>query len=193
MKKIKILFIVVSMMIASSCGDKLAEINVDPNTSPSGSAPQVFTAAQAFYGIALDAYFNELDALLAQYWAGGPGVALLDEERYFFEPIDFNTAWSFSYLQALSDLSFVISDAENNQALAAAADILSVYIYQNLVDHYGDIPYTSSLRGDLSNGGITAPEYDGGKAVYDQLISRVSAAVATLADPLVMIIWELKI
>ena len=185
MKKIKILLIIVSVMIVSSCGDKLADLNVDPDTSPTGSAPEVFTAAQAFYGIAYDAYFNEIDAVLAQYWAGGPGVALLDIERYFFEPIDFNTAWSWSFLQALSDLSFVIDDAENNQALAAAADILSVFIYQNLVDHYGDIPYGTSLSGDPSKGGIAAPEYDGGKVVYDQLVTRVAAAVAILADPTV--------
>lgn len=170
-------------MIVSSCGDKLADLNIDPDTSPTGSGPEVFTAAQAFYGIAHDAYFNETDAVLAQYWAGGPGVALLDIERYFFEPIDFNTAWSWSFLQALSDLSFVIDDAENNQALAAAADILSVFIYQNLVDHYGDIPYGTALSGDPSKGGVISPEYDGGKVVYDQLVSRVAAAVAILADP----------
>ncbi len=170
-------------MIASSCGDKLADLNVDPNSSPTGSAPEVFTAAQAFYGIAQEAYYNEDDAVLAQYWAGGPGVALLDIERYFFEPIDFNSEWSYSYLQALSDLSFVIEDAENNQSLAAAADILSVFIYQNLVDHYGDIPYSASLSGDPSKGGIISPEYEGGKAVYDKLLARVAAAIATLADP----------
>jgi hypothetical protein len=183
MKKIKILIIIVSVMIVSSCGDKLAELNIDPDTSPTGSAPEVFTAAQAYYGIAHDAYFNETDAVLGQYWAGGPGVALLDIERYFFEPLDFNIAWSYSFLQALSDLSFVIDDAENNEALAAAADILSVFIYQSLVDHYGDIPYSTSLNGDPSKGGVISPEYDGGKAVYDLLVSRVAAAVAILADP----------
>jgi hypothetical protein len=171
------------MMIVSSCGDQLAELNVDPDVSPTGSAPQVFTAAQAFYGIALDGYFNENDAVLAQYWAGGPGVALLDIERYFFEPVDFNTEWSYSYLQALSDLSFVIDDAENNQALAAASEILSVLIYQNLVDHYGDIPYFNSLSGDPSKGGIISPEYDNGKAIYNDLVIRVAAAVETLSDP----------
>jgi hypothetical protein len=183
MKKIKIILFIVGVMVASSCGDNLADLNIDPDTSPEGSASEVFTAAQALYGIAHEAYFNETDAVLAQYWAGGPGVALLDIERYFFEPVDFNTAWSYSYLQALSDLSFVIDDAENNQALAAAADILSVFIYQNLVDHYGNIPYATSLSGDPSKGGIVAPEYDEGKTVYDELVSRVAAAVATLADP----------
>jgi len=181
MKIYRILLIVLACTLAVSCGDNLADLNVDPNQSTSGgTGAEVFTSATGYYGIALEAYFNQNDALFAQYLAGGPGVALLDHERYFFEPADFNTEWSFSYLQALSDLSYV--KANGNAGLAGVSEVMSVLIYQNLVDHYGNIPYFDALKGSPDDGEITAPGYDDAKAVYDDLVVRLDAAIALLSN-----------
>lgn len=172
------------MMLASvsffACDESLTEINKDPNGSTSANPTSVFTAATGYYGIALDGYFNEEDALFAQYWAGGPGVALIDDERYFLEAGDFNNEWAFSFSQALSDLSFVKSNG--NEALSAAADVLSVLIWQNLVDHYGDIPYFDALKGNPSDGGILTPKYDDAKAIYDDLVVRLDADIDALSS-----------
>ncbi|MBK8818593.1 MAG: SusD/RagB family nutrient-binding outer membrane lipoprotein [Saprospiraceae bacterium] len=124
---------------------------------------------------------NQNCALYAQYWAGGPGVAILDHERYFFEAADFNGTWSRSYRQSLSDLSFVIDNGNNSSK--AAAQILSVQIYQQLVDVFGDIPYSEALRGSLDKGSILTPKYDTGKSIYDDLIKKVDAALVLLQSP----------
>jgi hypothetical protein len=181
MKKIKILMIVLSCTVAVSCGDQLADLNLDPNQSTSGgNGPEVFVSAAAEYGVALEAYFNETNALMAQYWAGGPGVALFDHERYYFEAADFNNEWSFSYLQALSDLDYVKKNG--NAGLGGISEIFTALIYQNLVDHFGDIPYNDALKGDPADGGITTPTYTSGKEVYDDLLVRLDAAIATLSN-----------
>lgn len=178
MKINKLILTVLACAIMVSCGDDLADLNKNPNVSTAGgTGAEVFTSAIGYYGVALDAFFNQDDALFAQYWAGGPGVALLDHERYFVEPADFNNEWSLSYLQALSDLNYV--RAGENEALASAADILSVLIFQNLVDHYGDIPYFSALKGDA---GVLAPAYDDDAVIYGDLETRLDAAIAVLAD-----------
>ena len=79
MKITKIILIAIALFVTVSCGDQLAELNVDPNeSSTGGEGPEVFTSATGYYGLALDAFFNEDNALFAQYVAGGPGVALLD-------------------------------------------------------------------------------------------------------------------
>jgi hypothetical protein len=181
MKILKALLILGASTIAFSCGDNLAELNLDPNQSTSGgTGAEVFVAATAEYAVSLEAYFNEDDATLAQYWAGGPGVALIDHERYFYTSADFNNEWSFSTLQALSDLKYV---KDNGKAgLGAISEILSVHVWQNLVDHYGDIPYSEALKGAPEDGGILAPKYDGAKSIYDDLVVRVDAAVATLKN-----------
>lgn len=181
MKIFRIILTVFTCTFAVSCGDNLADLNMDPNQSGSGGeGPEVFVAATAEYAVALEAYFNEEDALWAQYWAGGPGVALFDHERYYFEPADFNVEWAFSYLQALSDLAYV--KQRGNAGLGAMSEIMSCIIYQNVVDHYGDVPYFEALKGAPEDGGITTPVYDDAKAIYDDLIVRLDAAIATLSN-----------
>jgi hypothetical protein len=181
MKIFKSLLIVAASTIAFSCGEDLAELNLDPNNSTTGgTGGEVFVAALAEYAVGLEAYFNEEDALLAQYWAGGPGVALIDHERYFYTPADFNTEWSFANLQALSDLKYVKDNG--NAGLGAVSEMISAHIYQNLVDHYGDIPYSEALKGAPEDGGILTPKYDDAKTIYADLITRLDAAIATLKN-----------
>ena len=169
---------VLGVFTFSSCDESMSDLNRDPDAASSANPAATFTAGQGYYAVAIEAYYNENDALFAQYVAGGPGVALIDEERYFLLNQDFNLEWSYSYNQSLSDLSFTIENG--NEALSAAADILSVHIWQNLVDHFGDIPYSEALQGEFSDGGIITPKYDAAKAVYDDLILRLTTSTETL-------------
>ena len=184
MKLFRIYIIAALALVVTSCGDDLANLNIDPNTSPTARPQEVLTSGIGYYGIALDGYFNEDNAILAQYWAGGPGVALLDIERYFLEPSDFSTEWSFAFLQSLSDLDFVIDNG--NDARSGVAEILSIYIIQSLVDHYGDIPYSEALRGAIDDGAILTPKYDDAQTIYNDLIVRLDAALAKMStnDPI---------
>jgi hypothetical protein len=160
-----------------SCDESLTDINKDPNGSTTANPSATFVSGSAYYGIAIDAYVNELDGLFAQYIAGGPGVALIDDERYFVQNTDYNTEWATMYNQALSDLKFTIDNG--NEAQAAMANILSCHIWQVLVDHYGSIPYSQALKGTE---GILLPEYDDPKEIYDDLITRTQEAAAVLAE-----------
>jgi len=181
MKLLKyIIPVFVGVFTFSSCDESLEDINRDPNSASSANPAATFTAAQGYYAIAVEAFYNEVDALFAQYVAGGPGVALIDEERYFLLNQDFNNEWAFSFNQGLSDLSFTIENG--NPALSATADILSVHIWQNLVDHFGDIPYSEALNGDFSKGGVITPAYDDAKTIYAALIARLDASVENLTE-----------
>jgi hypothetical protein len=183
MKFLKYIIPIFVGVAATSCDQTLTEINENPNASPSANPAYVLTGAQGYYAIALDAYFNQQDNLYAQYWAGGPGVALLDEERYFFEANLYNNEWAFSYNQALSDLKFVMENGNRDQA--AVADVLSIMIWQNLVDHYGDIPYSEALKGQPDEGLIITPAYDDEQAIYADLLTRVDASIAVLENSII--------
>src|SRR5688572_16148753 len=180
MKITKIILVTIALSVMVSCGDQLAELNVDPNeSSTGGDGPEVFTSATGYYGLALDAFFNEDNGLFAQYVAGGPGVALLDLERYFIEPTQHNNEWLYSYSDCLSDLKYVKDNG--NEALANVSEIMSVLIYQNLVDHFGDIPYTDALKGADAEANL-APSYDDAQTIYNDLIARLDAAIGVLSD-----------
>jgi hypothetical protein len=57
----------------------------------------------------------------------------------------------------------------------AIIELLTVYAYQNLVDIFGDIPYSEAL--DIDN---IAPKYDDAATIYQNLIARIDAALAKL-------------
>ena len=57
----------------------------------------------------------------------------------------------------------------------AIIDLLMVYSFQNLVDMFGDVPYTEALN--IKN---ISPKYDDAATIYSDLISRATADVAAL-------------
>jgi len=70
-----------------------------------------------------------------------------------------------------------ITQAQRDNQLAII-EIMSVYAWSNLVETFGDMPYTESL--DYAN--KPNPKYDDGLTIYKDLITRLNAAIAKL-DP----------
>lgn len=174
-----IIFTIFSAFLFQSCGEDLASINTDPNSSPTANPKEALTSGLGFIGADIEALFNETSALFGQYWAGGPGVALLDHERYFIEPGDFNAEWALAYNQALSDLDFVIRNG--NDARKGVAMLMTAYTYGTLVDLYGDIPYSEALKGDgLDGTAILTPKFDDDAVIYKDLIVKVDQAITLL-------------
>src|SRR5450759_2265881 len=60
----------------------------------------------------------------------------------------------------------------------AIIEIMSVFTWSNVVETYGNMPYTEALDFTKPN-----PKYDDGLTIYKDLISRLNAAIAIL-DPL---------
>jgi len=54
-------------------------------------------------------------------------------------------------------------------------------IYQYLVDHFGDVPYSQAVKGAIEDGSILAPAYDDDAAIYPQLVTSLDDAMADLA------------
>jgi len=52
--------------------------------------------------------------------------------------------------------------------------ILKVYQFQNLVDCWGDVPYTEAFK---TNEGILKPKFDKQQAIYEDLILKLDAAI----------------
>jgi hypothetical protein len=58
----------------------------------------------------------------------------------------------------------------------ATLEIEEVFIWENLVNTFGDIPYSESLKSDE----ILTPKYDDAKTIYLDLIKRIDAVTATI-------------
>jgi hypothetical protein len=61
----------------------------------------------------------------------------------------------------------------------ATTEIVAVYAWANLVDTYGDVPYTEALK-PSGAGEVIQPKYDDAKTIYADLIKRLDAAIATI-------------
>jgi len=58
------------------------------------------------------------------------------------------------------------------------ARIMKAFIFQNLVDAYGDVPYTEAGKAFLTQ--TYLPKYDSASDIYDDLLKEVSEATAAL-------------
>jgi hypothetical protein len=75
-------------------------------------------------------------------------------------------------IQESTDVGNIPEEQANKLAVI---ELLVCYTYQNLVDMFGDVPYTEAL--DIEN---LSPVYDDAATIYNDLITRVKAAIGQL-------------
>jgi hypothetical protein len=94
-----------------------------------------------------------------------------------------DTHWSEMYRDVLLDLKtakeIVAADGEltdsEKKARIAQAEVLMIYTFHQMVDTWGDIPYSEALTDE------TLPKYDDAATIYSDLISRLNAAMPDLS------------
>ncbi len=106
--------------------------------------------------------------------------------RYEFKPRSIPDGyWNNSYLvlQDFNEVKLLIQDLSGSESFnrmnanrMAIVDIMEVLVYHNLVDIFGNIPYTEALGGFENK----TPAYDDQVAVYSDLQVRLSSDIATL-------------
>lgn len=188
MKKILIAFIVL-MGISISCTKDFEDYNTDKKKPVEVPGNMLFANAQKALGDQIASTNVNLNVwkLFAQYWTE---TTYTDEANYdIINRTIADLAFRTYYRTILRDLKEAkeIIALENPGTDAAAAvaqknrmfiiDMVAAFAYQELVDTFGDIPYSEAL--DIDN--IT-PVYDDAAGIYDDMIAKVQAAVAGLDD-----------
>jgi Starch-binding associating with outer membrane len=172
----KYLFILSSLFIAScSSNENFENLNRDPNNPTQVSSEALFTSATKTLFDQTESTSVNLNIyrLLSQYWTE---TTYIDESNY-----DFNTRnipqnhWSRMYRDVLFDLQDAKSLASNDKQKAMIS-VIEVYAWQQMVDTFGDIPYTDALKGAAE----PTPAYTDDVAIYADLIVRINDAIAKL-------------
>jgi hypothetical protein len=105
-----------------------------------------------------------------------------DEDRYNRLQGPTTTAYfDDAYYQELQDLHKVIvkGQAEGNPAIWGPATVLQIWVFENLTDIWGDIPYSQALGGD-SSGGTLTPVYDTQQDIYTSFFTRLADAATAM-------------
>lgn len=186
LKYIGALFIAVSV---SSCND-FEDVNTDPNSSYTTKPDALLSYAQKELADYLNTpSVNENNfRLTMQYWQE---VTYIDESNYDFVNRNVsNNVWLDLYVNSMQNLvkaksiinEYVPTATEQstwpikkaNQL--AVLDIQQVFIYQTLVDTYGDVPYAESNSIESNS----LPKYDKAADIYTDLITRLKADLAAI-------------
>jgi hypothetical protein len=172
--------LLLSLIIASSCEDKIDEFNVNPDSFPKGNEPQMLSGALGHISYLVDVDLNYTSQLWAQYFTWGIGVSIGNQERFASDPSDNNLMWERAYAGALVDLQFL--ERSESPAYRGVGRALQAYVFQAMVDHFGDVPYADALQGEIADGNILAPHYDDAGVIYDSLVILIDKSLADLEE-----------
>lgn len=187
MKKI---FIFLSVFIIFSACSKLEDLNVNTKDFTVVPGESLFNAAtRALVNQMFTPNVNSNNTMLwVQHWTE---TTYVNESRYDMVtrkvPENHQNAIYRTVLANYKDAARLISaitivpgttisqQQKDNQL--GIIEIMSVYAWSNLVETFGDMPYTHAL--DYKN---PSPVYDDGLTIYKDLIARLDAAIAKM-DP----------
>ncbi|MEO6837460.1 MAG: SusD/RagB family nutrient-binding outer membrane lipoprotein [Ginsengibacter sp.] len=160
----------------SSCKKTFLDVNTDPNrvTDANITAELIFPQAANAVGAIVPNNFSFLDQWVG-YWA--PNGGFVPQQNLISYNIDFSFADGLfkNYYNALFDLhqTEIKGIAKGDTDLAAASIVLSAKLYQELVDLYGDVPYSQAFQDDK----YTSPIYDKAQDIYNSLQNQLDTAI----------------
>tara|TARA_B100000949_G_scaffold119432_1_gene105642 strand:+ start:27102 stop:28586 length:1485 start_codon:yes stop_codon:yes gene_type:complete len=165
---------ILSMLLLTACED-FEDFNNNPNE------PTSVTSDVLLPGVIRSSVNTTQDA---SFLVGNNAAQLtaktlrLEVDAYTWNA--FPTYWEGWY-NSLTDLEIIENQAiENgNQALEGASIVLRSWIFENITDAYGNVPYFEATKGAELN---FTPSYDDQEAIYMDLLSELERADQLLAS-----------
>lgn len=185
MKKIALLTAFIGLFV--SCSSDITDLNEEAKRPATTKAEYLFTNAQkTLVDQMVNTSVNQnVFRLFSQHWTE---TTYPDESQYdittrtipdfHFATLYRDVLADFKEANRLLDLE-TPATAEETAILAnkkAVLDILTAYSYSVLVDTFGDVPYSEAL--DIQAHPL--PAYDDSQTIYKDLITRLTADVASL-------------
>lgn len=180
----RLIIILLAVVLTASCTDNISSLNVNTKDPTEVSGESLFASSQKrLADLALTPNVNRNNGRLwVQHWQE---TTYLDESNYdqITRSIPDNH-WTTIYRDILNNLkkaSEIIEETDNDLTNAlkpnklAIIEIHTIYCYANLVETFGDVPYSEAL--DINK---TLPVYDDALTVYKDLLSRLDSAIGSL-------------
>ncbi|WP_160713303.1 SusD/RagB family nutrient-binding outer membrane lipoprotein [Chitinophaga solisilvae] len=173
MKKLLIPFFIIWTICFSACQKELEKINRNPN-EPNTVQPDYLLSNGIKSNV--DTYWGQdatMDGALlyVQYWSK---IQYTDADRYIPASTSIQTVWSNFYAQGIQDFTTLaqLGDSLHNPNYKAIAIIMRSWIFQQLTDLYGDIPYRQAASIEQ----YLTPVYDSQRVVYNGLLAELKNA-----------------
>lgn len=175
--KIKSIIALAALLgLSTACKESFFDINTNPNVLPTATPNFLFTNAENVTASNMQG-LNETGQYWSGQWTQSNGYIISTTLFiYNFTNGDFNY-WDGIY-DNLQDYQFVIdnADANDQKYFKGPAKVMKAMLTQQLVDVYGNVPYSDALKGVSS----LAPKFDDQKVVYDNLITLLDEAIVDI-------------
>lgn len=156
------------------CSSEFLDINVDPNNPANASLDFLLTSAQVSSAFNGSRTIHEHASIFVQHFYN------LAPSQYNLQSSNYNNDFSGLYNQSLMDLETIVDQATERGAgfrgYIGIAKVMKGFMFAQLVDVFGDVPYTEALNGTE----VKSPHYDDDAFVYDQAIALLVEAKADL-------------
>lgn len=170
----------------TSCERDLTSLNEDPKHPSVLQSKSLLATGQyqsSYYMFTGSVNFNNY-RFFVQQWAE---TTYIDETNYDLitrnQPRNhWNRMYVYSlnnFEQAKKNLELEANDESIKNNKWATLEISQLFVWENIVDTYGDVPYFNALN---ASEGQFAPKYDDAKAIYTDLLTRIDGAIAKIDE-----------
>ena len=179
MKRFKYICITLAALVLTSTScEKFYDINKDPDAIVEAPLSTILTSATVNVGYFGGSDLNRFSTLIMQQYSGQSTGTLnqtQEYDKYLITGNDANNTFSTAYATILNDLETIITraTAEGSPNYSGVAKLLKAYMYQNLVDAFGDLPYSEAQQLTAN----VAPKYDDDEQIYKALIALIDAGI----------------
>lgn len=171
--------IALSVIILSSCTKSKFDINTDPNNPSTLPVNILLTNVESSLGSA-----NELTSGISSFLEVYMHRIIVRESPngYLSTPSEIGGVWDTYYQTTLTNANIIIdkATADANFKYVGIAKAIKAYAFSQLVDIFGDVPYTDANQLPLN---IKNPKFDKGSDIYPKLLTLLDAAIADLNNP----------
>ena len=173
MKSLKISALAVMLTVFVSCDKGFEELNTNPNLinqiSPGTLLNEIIynmASTNATNNYNITDQLMQIQLNYPQYYGGVQRYEILESTG--------NSIWNAGYKWA-KNVREMLRVAEENGAdnYTAIALTLNAWIYSNLTDCFGNIPFSTASQ---SEDGILQPTYDTQQSIYEKLLSDLDRA-----------------
>lgn len=175
MKKLIPIIALITLML-SSCEGWL-DINTDPNNPSEIKLTKVLPGINQDIGDVLGNKYMGLGYITSVYVHQLTSRESIDE--YGINGTDLDANWSDLYVGPVKELESMIAQAEetDNKIYAGIGKIYKAFVYSQMVDLWGDVPYSeSAIPGNYN------PKFDKDQEIYTQLFALLDEAIVDLTD-----------
>lgn len=174
MKKSKYLILALLLVVGSTSCKKFLDVNTDPN-NPNNESVLVENRLpwiEHFYQYTSGVSNFRSSCIAGIYYSNSASGNALSTT--WTAHTGNTTPYQTWFVEVASNLNDMYNSAQKRGAYSymAAANVFSALGYMQMLDIYGEMPYTQATSG------IASPEFDDGKTIYNGCMAKLNEAIS---------------